>query len=73
MLLFFLFLPPPLTVCKEPPYKVEESGYAGFIMPIEVYFKNKVSFLFSSAAPSSLRFVSFCTNFTFLGVFWGAF
>uniref|UniRef100_H3AU33 MLLT1 super elongation complex subunit n=1 Tax=Latimeria chalumnae TaxID=7897 RepID=H3AU33_LATCH len=28
-------------VCKEPPYKVEESGYAGFIMPIEVYFKNK--------------------------------
>ncbi|KTF81991.1 hypothetical protein cypCar_00015690, partial [Cyprinus carpio] len=29
------------TVCKEPPYKVEESGYAGFLMPIEVYFKNK--------------------------------
>ncbi|TRY56824.1 hypothetical protein DNTS_004095 [Danionella cerebrum] len=28
-------------VCKEPPYKVEESGYAGFLMPIEVYFKNK--------------------------------
>ncbi|KAK1786292.1 hypothetical protein P4O66_017993, partial [Electrophorus voltai] len=27
--------------CKEPPYKVEESGYAGFLMPIEVYFKNK--------------------------------
>ena len=21
---------------------MEESGYAGFIMPIEVYFKNKV-------------------------------
>lgn len=35
--------PRPPTVCKEPPYKVEESGYAGFIMPIEVYFKNKVS------------------------------
>lgn len=32
----------PFLVCKEPPYKVEESGYAGFIMPIEVYFKNKV-------------------------------
>lgn len=31
-----------LSVCKEPPYKVEESGYAGFIMPIEVHFKNKV-------------------------------
>ncbi|KAL4828578.1 hypothetical protein H8958_014108 [Nasalis larvatus] len=30
-----------LAVCKEPPYKVEESGYAGFIMPIEVHFKNK--------------------------------
>lgn len=33
---------PFFLVCKEPPYKVEESGYAGFIMPIEVYFKNKV-------------------------------
>ena len=33
---------PFFSVCKEPPYKVEESGYAGFIMPIEVYFKNKV-------------------------------
>uniref|UniRef100_H3AG37 MLLT3 super elongation complex subunit n=1 Tax=Latimeria chalumnae TaxID=7897 RepID=H3AG37_LATCH len=35
---------PPLfnfAVCKDPPYKVEESGYAGFILPIEVYFKNK--------------------------------
>jgi len=31
-----------MSVCKEPPYKVEESGYAGFLMPIEVYFKNKV-------------------------------
>ncbi|KTG05224.1 hypothetical protein cypCar_00017512, partial [Cyprinus carpio] len=30
-----------LAVCKDPPYKVEESGYAGFILPIEVYFKNK--------------------------------
>nr|XP_020646002.1 protein AF-9 isoform X3 [Pogona vitticeps] len=30
-------------VCKDPPYKVEESGYAGFILPIEVYFKNKLS------------------------------
>ncbi|KAK1174955.1 protein AF-9-like isoform X1, partial [Acipenser oxyrinchus oxyrinchus] len=26
---------------EDPPYKVEESGYAGFILPIEVYFKNK--------------------------------
>ncbi|XP_063575945.1 protein ENL isoform X5 [Pongo abelii] len=33
--------PKPRRVCKEPPYKVEESGYAGFIMPIEVHFKNK--------------------------------
>ncbi|MGH0149412.1 UNVERIFIED_CONTAM: hypothetical protein FKN15_015409 [Acipenser sinensis] len=31
-------------VCKDPPYKVEESGYAGFILPIEVYFKNKLTF-----------------------------
>jgi hypothetical protein len=33
---------PFFSVCKEPPYKVEESGYAGFIMPIEVHFRNKV-------------------------------
>lgn len=33
--------PKPKRVCKEPPYKVEESGYAGFIMPIEVHFRNK--------------------------------
>lgn len=31
-----------MIVCKDPPYKVEESGYAGFILPIEVYFRNKV-------------------------------
>lgn len=39
-----VFFPPPpsMTVCKDPPYKVEESGYAGFILPIEVYFRNKV-------------------------------
>ncbi|KAF3836781.1 hypothetical protein F7725_004245 [Dissostichus mawsoni] len=29
------------VVIKDPPYKVEESGYAGFILPIEVYFRNK--------------------------------
>lgn len=33
--------PRPKRVCKDPPYKIEESGYAGFILPIEVYFKNK--------------------------------
>lgn len=26
---------------KEPPYQVSESGYAGFELPVEVYFKNK--------------------------------
>ncbi|XP_026014877.1 protein AF-9-like [Astatotilapia calliptera] len=30
-----------ISLCKDPPYKVEESGYAGFILPIEVYFRNK--------------------------------
>uniref|UniRef100_A0A4W5PF46 MLLT3 super elongation complex subunit n=1 Tax=Hucho hucho TaxID=62062 RepID=A0A4W5PF46_9TELE len=35
-----IFLPF-VSVCKDPPYKVEESGYAGFILPIEVYFRNK--------------------------------
>lgn len=38
-----IFLPF-VSVCKDPPYKVEESGYAGFILPIEVYFRNKVHF-----------------------------
>ncbi|XP_070541879.1 protein AF-9-like [Ptychodera flava] len=33
--------PKPKRVVKEPPYQVAESGYAGFTLPIEVYFKNK--------------------------------
>lgn len=45
------------TVCKEPPYRVEESGYAGFLMPIEVYFKNKVS--------TSHIYSNICTSFVF--------
>lgn len=30
-----------LTVVKEAPYTVKESGYGCFSLPIEVYFKNK--------------------------------
>uniref|UniRef100_UPI0035900A23 protein AF-9-like isoform X1 n=2 Tax=Myxine glutinosa TaxID=7769 RepID=UPI0035900A23 len=30
----------PKRVYKEPPYEVEESGYAGFVMPVHIYFKN---------------------------------
>uniref|UniRef100_A0A8C4NFA3 MLLT1 super elongation complex subunit n=1 Tax=Eptatretus burgeri TaxID=7764 RepID=A0A8C4NFA3_EPTBU len=30
----------PKRVYKEPPFEVEESGYAGFIMPVHIYFKN---------------------------------
>lgn len=33
----FLFI----SVVKEPPYSVKESGYAGFNFPIEVYLKNR--------------------------------
>ncbi|XP_063215613.1 protein AF-9 isoform X2 [Bacillus rossius redtenbacheri] len=33
--------PKPKRAIKEPPYSVKESGYAGFIIPIEIYFKNK--------------------------------
>ncbi|KAG8232347.1 hypothetical protein J437_LFUL008815 [Ladona fulva] len=33
--------PKPKRVVKEPPYSIKESGYAGFNLPIEVYFKNK--------------------------------
>lgn len=48
------------TVCKEPPYKVEESGYAGFLMPIEVYFKNKVRQSDCDAGESKL--LLFCSQ-----------
>ncbi|KAI4483599.1 hypothetical protein M0804_007859 [Polistes exclamans] len=33
--------PKPKRVIKEPPYVVKESGYAGFMIPIHVYLKNK--------------------------------
>ncbi|GFT78943.1 hypothetical protein NPIL_703401 [Nephila pilipes] len=33
--------PKPKRVKKEPPYMVSESGYAGFTMPIDVYFRTK--------------------------------
>ena len=26
---------------KDPPYQVSESGYGGFLMSIDIYFKNK--------------------------------
>ncbi|XP_017786953.1 PREDICTED: protein AF-9 [Nicrophorus vespilloides] len=31
----------PKRVFKEPPYSIKESGYAGFLLPIEIYLKNK--------------------------------
>lgn len=31
----------PKRVLKEPPFMVKESGYAGFIIPIEIYLRNK--------------------------------
>ncbi|XP_018099244.1 protein AF-9 isoform X2 [Xenopus laevis] len=52
----------PKRVCKDPPYKVEESGYAGFILPIEVYFKNKGTvcswhlLVYSQEEPKKVRF-----------------
>ncbi|KAM3965419.1 LOW QUALITY PROTEIN: uncharacterized protein ACR2FA_000253 [Aphomia sociella] len=33
--------PKPKRVVKEPPFSLKESGYAGFIFPIEIYLKNK--------------------------------
>jgi YEATS domain-containing protein 1/3 len=30
-----------LSAVKEPPYQLAESGYAGFLLPIEIYFRNK--------------------------------
>lgn len=29
------------SVVKEPPFSIKESGYAGFVLPIELYLKNK--------------------------------
>ncbi|KAG8454733.1 hypothetical protein GDO86_001087 [Hymenochirus boettgeri] len=34
-------LPKPKRVCRKPPYRVEETGNIGFMLPIEVHFKNK--------------------------------
>ncbi|XP_010901180.1 protein AF-9 isoform X3 [Esox lucius] len=48
--------PRPKRVCKDPPYKVEESGYAGFILPIEVYFRNKMFHCTSQEEPKKVRF-----------------
>eukprot|EP00106_Octopus_bimaculoides_P022832 XP_014790274.1 PREDICTED: protein AF-9-like isoform X2 [Octopus bimaculoides] len=31
----------PRRVVKEAPFQVTESGYAGFLLPVELYFKNK--------------------------------
>jgi len=31
----------PNRVVKEPPYVVRETGYAGFLLPIDIYLKNK--------------------------------
>ena len=28
-------------VVKDPPYFVEQSGYGGFVLPVEIYFRNK--------------------------------
>jgi len=28
-------------VVKEPPYAIQESGYAGFLLPVEIYFRNR--------------------------------
>ncbi|XP_039758459.1 protein AF-9 [Pararge aegeria] len=33
--------PKPRRVVKEPPFSIKESGYAGFVFPIEIYLKNK--------------------------------
>ena len=37
-------------MCKDPPYHVSEVGYAGFELPIDIYFKNK-------AEPKKIKFM----------------
>lgn len=50
-------------MCKDPPYRVEESGYAGFILPIEVYFRNKVRFILAWALAPTPAPVPTCSPF----------
>lgn len=38
---WFIIVYFPISVITEPPFRVSESGYAGFILPIEIHFKNK--------------------------------
>ncbi|XP_017009062.3 protein AF-9-like isoform X2 [Drosophila takahashii] len=33
--------PNPRRVVKEPPYAIQESGYAGFPLAVEIYFRNR--------------------------------
>ncbi|XP_001965931.3 protein AF-9 [Drosophila ananassae] len=33
--------PKPKRVIKEPPYALQESGYAGFLLPVEIHFRNR--------------------------------
>ncbi|XP_034486116.1 protein AF-9-like [Drosophila innubila] len=33
--------PNPKRVIKEPPYVIQEWSYAGFILPVEIYFRNQ--------------------------------
>ncbi|KAH8243356.1 hypothetical protein KR032_006831 [Drosophila birchii] len=33
--------PKPKRVFKEPPYAIQESGYAGFLLPVEIFFRNR--------------------------------
>ncbi|XP_017091976.2 protein ENL [Drosophila bipectinata] len=33
--------PKPKRVFKEPPYALQESGYAGFLLPVEIHFRNR--------------------------------
>lgn len=42
--------PKPKRVIKEPPYLLKMSGYAGFVLPIDVYLKN------SGGEPRKIRF-----------------
>ncbi|XP_013111405.1 protein AF-9 [Stomoxys calcitrans] len=33
--------PKPKRVCKDPPYQIQESGYAGFTVLVEIFFRNR--------------------------------
>lgn len=40
-MLFILIINILIAAIKDPPYSLKESGYAGFLLPVDIYLKNR--------------------------------